>query len=170
MLDVFFSLTQLLKRIKIDMIFNIFSILASIRTIDVGHCLIISRRVVPRFTDLTPEEVSDLWHTAQVIANPLQTFFKGEALNLAIQDGPAAGQSVPHVHVHLIPRKKGDFKRNDQVYNEIDKTDLSRNVTMDAEEDRKPRTLQEMAEEAAILRPLFTTSLPIPDDVESADN
>lgn len=151
------------------MIVNLFSILASIFTIAVGHCLIISRRVVPRFIDLTPDEVSDLWHTAQVIANPLQTYFKGEALNLAIQDGPAAGQSVPHVHVHVIPRKKGDFN-NDQVYNEMDKTDLSRNVTMDAEEDRKPRTLQEMAEEAAVLRPLFTTSLPIPDDVESFEN
>lgn len=135
-------------------------------TTAVGHCLIISRRVVPRFVDLTPDEVTDLWNTARVIAIPLQNFFKGEALNLAIQDGPAAGQSVPHVHVHVVPRKKGDFERNDQVYDEMDKADLSRNVTMDADEDRKPRTLQEMANEAAILRPLFSTSLPIPDDAE----
>ena len=37
-----------------------------------------------------------------------------------LQDGPAAGQSVPHVHVHVLPRKKGDFANNDEVYDAID--------------------------------------------------
>ena len=37
-----------------------------------------------------------------------------------LQDGPAAGQSVPHVHVHILPRKTGDFENNDEVYDAID--------------------------------------------------
>ena len=37
-----------------------------------------------------------------------------------MQDGPAAGQSVPHLHVHVLPRKAGDFANNDEVYDAID--------------------------------------------------
>jgi diadenosine tetraphosphate (Ap4A) HIT family hydrolase len=39
---------------------------------------------------------------------------------LVVQDGPAAGQTVPHVHVHCLPRRPGDLKRNDDVYDAID--------------------------------------------------
>uniref|UniRef100_A0A3Q0SK65 HIT domain-containing protein n=1 Tax=Amphilophus citrinellus TaxID=61819 RepID=A0A3Q0SK65_AMPCI len=34
------------------------------------------------------------------------------------QDGPEAGQTVKHVHIHVLPRKAGDFKRNDSIYDE----------------------------------------------------
>ena len=37
------------------------------------------------------------------------------------QDGPAAGQTVPHVHIHVLPRKPGDFEKNDEVYDELDR-------------------------------------------------
>ena len=40
--------------------------------------------------------------------------------NDIMQDGPLAGQTVPHVHIHVLPRKKGDFERNDEVYDAID--------------------------------------------------
>ena len=40
-------------------------------------------------------------------------------MTLAIQDGPEAGQTVKHVHVHVLPRKAGDFAENDQIYNEV---------------------------------------------------
>jgi HIT domain len=42
------------------------------------------------------------------------------AARLALQDGPAAGQTVPHVHVHVLPRKFGDFEPNDKIYDAID--------------------------------------------------
>lgn len=35
------------------------------------------------------------------------------------QDGPEAGQTVPHVHIHIIPRKAGDFDNNDEIYDAV---------------------------------------------------
>ena len=35
------------------------------------------------------------------------------------QDGPEAGQTIPHVHVHILPRRKGDFEKNDDIYEKV---------------------------------------------------
>ncbi|KAJ1552536.1 hypothetical protein HK405_010968, partial [Cladochytrium tenue] len=80
--------------------------------------------------------------------------------------GPDAGQTVPHVHIHIIPRRAGDFAVNDQVYEDLDRKEAELAKAMsappaikaavpDSEDDRKPRTEVEMAEEAARLRRLF---------------
>ena len=45
--------------------------------------------------------------------------YQSTALTLAIQDGSDAGQTVEHVHVHLLPRRPGDFKKNDDVYEKV---------------------------------------------------
>jgi hypothetical protein len=39
--------------------------------------------------------------------------------DITYQDGPQAGQTVAHVHIHLIPRKKGDFEKNDEIYDAV---------------------------------------------------
>ncbi len=128
----------------------------------IGHCLVLSRRVVSRFSDLTREEVVDLWTTAHTIAPVLEKQFNGKSLTLAIQDGAQAGQTVPHVHVHIIPRIRGDFERNDEVYEALDKEGAGKRFD---DEDRKARTPEEMKAEADVLRPLFqSTSLTIPED------
>ena len=57
---------------------------------------------------------------AQRVGSVVEQHFGAESLTLAIQDGPAAGQSVPHVHIHCLPRRYGDFKNNDDVYDAID--------------------------------------------------
>jgi bis(5'-adenosyl)-triphosphatase len=134
-----------------------------------GHVLIIPRRVVPAFEGLTLAEAADLMATAHAVAPRLRRAFGGAALTLAVQDGLAAGQTVPHVHMHVLPRREGDFVPNDKVYDALDAADMARkaagggNPLIDAEAERKPRTRDEMAAESAMLRPLFADlSLPIP--------
>lgn len=57
---------------------------------------------------------------------------------------------VPHVHMHIIPRKTGDWANNDDIYQELDE----KKQGVDNEE-RKPRTEQEMSLEASELRVYF---------------
>lgn len=71
---------------------------------------------------------------------------------------------MPHVHIHILPRNTHDYDRNDQVYDELEKSDMSRNLKVDAEKEREPRTSQQMAAEAKILRKLYDSPVPIPAD------
>ncbi|XP_058844540.1 bis(5'-adenosyl)-triphosphatase-like [Acipenser ruthenus] len=83
-----------------------------------GHVLVCPLRLVERFHDLRPEEVADLFQTTQRVSGVLENHFCGTSLTIAIQDGPEAGQTVKHVHVHVLPRKRGDFEKNDSIYDE----------------------------------------------------
>ena len=100
-----------------------------------------------------------------------------------LQDGPAAGQTIPHVHFHILPRRlhSDRFQSNkDAVYPAIEEAeselhaDLERvakspkrqtpttePLKMDADADRKPRGLDEMIEEAELLRGFFEAEMGI---------
>ena len=125
--------------------------LVNLKPIIPGHVLIIPKRVCARFADLTPEEVGDLYSSVHKLAPKLEAKYGCSALNIAMQDGKDAGQSVAHVHVHMLPRKPGDFERNDDVYEELDRQELDKVL----EAERKPRTMEQMANEANELRPIF---------------
>ncbi len=116
-----------------------------------GHVLVSPKAVVPRFTALSSEQVADLWTLAHRVGSMLEAHYKVDSLTLSIQDGPGAGQSVPHVHIHVLPRVKGDFEPNDKVYDALDEGDVKRNL----DEDRVARTADEMAAEAALYQPYF---------------
>lgn len=61
--------------------------------------------------DLTTDEYVDLFASVRFIAPRLEKHYEAQALNIAIQDGVESGQSVPHVHVHVLPRKTGTFRK-----------------------------------------------------------
>ncbi|KAJ0099243.1 hypothetical protein Patl1_20500 [Pistacia atlantica] len=70
-------------------------------------------------------------------------------------DGPEAGQTVPHVHIHILPRKSGDFERNDEIYDAIDGKEKELQQKLDLDKERKDRGFEEMAQEADKFRSLF---------------
>uniref|UniRef100_A0A7S3RNF9 HIT domain-containing protein n=1 Tax=Strombidinopsis acuminata TaxID=141414 RepID=A0A7S3RNF9_9SPIT len=68
-----------------------------------GHVMVIPRRVAPRMGELTAEELEDLWRTVRHVQGVVQEFHGASCATLGVQDGKDAGQSVPHVHVHILP-------------------------------------------------------------------
>ena len=73
-----------------------------------GHTLIIPRRHVGSFFEVTDEERADLMQLLAQARQGLEQEFRPAGYNIGINDGVAAGQTVPHLHIHLIPRYAGD--------------------------------------------------------------
>ena len=94
--------------------------LVNLKPVVPGHVLVVSRRRVPRLSALSPPELCDLWSTVQRVGAAVEAYHGAHALSVALQDGPAAGQTVPHLHVHVLPRHRGDLDDNDTVYDLID--------------------------------------------------
>ncbi len=73
-----------------------------------GHALIIPRRHLASYFDLPPEEQQLLWAMVNECKKYLQEHYHPDGFNIGINIGDAAGQTIPHVHIHLIPRYTGD--------------------------------------------------------------
>jgi len=73
-----------------------------------GHTLIIPKRHVPSFFDLESVEKTAVFQALDVAKQALDREFSPAGYNVGINDGRWAGQTIPHLHVHLIPRYEGD--------------------------------------------------------------
>jgi len=73
-----------------------------------GHTLIISHRVIPTWWDATPSEQVGLMELATQVKLILDGRFGPDGYNLGFNAGAAAGQTIEHLHIHLIPRRTGD--------------------------------------------------------------
>jgi diadenosine tetraphosphate (Ap4A) HIT family hydrolase len=73
-----------------------------------GHTLIIPKRHVASFFDVTDAERTDLMSLLAAARDDLDREFRPAGYNIGINDGAAAGQTMPHLHIHLIPRYDGD--------------------------------------------------------------
>jgi len=74
-----------------------------------GHTLIIPRRHVASFFETTEEERRAMLKLLDEMKAMLDREHRPDGYNIGINNGPAAGQTVMHVHMHLIPRYKGDL-------------------------------------------------------------
>lgn len=73
-----------------------------------GHTLVISRRHIGSLFELSPDEFQALWGILQQVRANLDEAFRPDGFNLGVNDGSVAGQTVPHLHLHVIPRYQGD--------------------------------------------------------------
>jgi diadenosine tetraphosphate (Ap4A) HIT family hydrolase len=74
-----------------------------------GHTLVIPKRHVGSFFEVTDAERADLMSLLAAAREELDREFHPAGYNIGINDGAAAGQTVPHLHIHLIPRYAGDL-------------------------------------------------------------
>ena len=72
-----------------------------------GHTLVIPKEAAERVTELSPESAVALMRTTQKVATAVKKGLECPALMLVELDGTDAGQSVPHVHFHILPRRAG---------------------------------------------------------------
>ena len=91
--------------------------------IDQGHSLVLPREHFERVTDMDPEKVGALFSKTPKIARGILKTTQADAFSMTQNNGWAAKQIVPHVHVHIIPRynDKGTIwtKRNITNYDEL---------------------------------------------------
>lgn len=73
-----------------------------------GHTLIVTRRHVGSFFETTAEERAELLRLLDHARETLVAEFRPDGFNIGINDGRVAGQTIPHLHIHLIPRYSGD--------------------------------------------------------------
>jgi histidine triad (HIT) family protein len=73
-----------------------------------GHALVIPKVHVAKLEDAPPEHAAALMHTVQKLIPALCSATQCEDVTVAINNGPDAGQEVQHLHVHVIPRQRGD--------------------------------------------------------------
>ena len=102
-----------------------------------GHVLLAPTRVEKSYSNLTETEAIEMWISAKNISENLKKYYHTNSVQISIQDGKEAGQTVEHCHIHLIPIPEG-YK--------------SKGVDND---NRKARTLEEMTQEAEIYKQNF---------------
>jgi len=73
-----------------------------------GHILVVPRKHVTTLFDLSPVEQASLWQLVSEVRSYLSHKFNPDGFNIGINDGQAAGQTVMHAHIHVIPRRIGD--------------------------------------------------------------
>tara|TARA_R110001599_G_scaffold230819_1_gene430092 strand:- start:4975 stop:5334 length:360 start_codon:yes stop_codon:yes gene_type:complete len=75
-----------------------------------GHCLIIPKRHVETWFDMTKEEQIEAFELIDKVKALIDEKYSPDGYNIGMNCGETAGQTIPHAHIHVIPRYKGDME------------------------------------------------------------
>ena len=73
-----------------------------------GHALVVAKRHVADLFELSVDEQRSLWALLPAVKKAIESRYSPAGYNIGVNVGIAAGQTVGHVHVHVIPRYEGD--------------------------------------------------------------
>lgn len=79
-----------------------------INPVNPGHALAVAKGHWPTVDVIPPEVLASVVKTAQRVAKAVMTELRPHGVNLVQANGPGAGQSVPHLHIHIMPRRPND--------------------------------------------------------------
>ncbi len=74
-----------------------------------GHVLVVPKQHVTGFLDVDDAQMTELMIFSRKLILFLKKEFKADGVDFTIQDGKSAGQTIDHMHVHIVPRYKGDL-------------------------------------------------------------
>ena len=80
----------------------------NLRQANPGHVLVIPKVHIEMVYDLSPEQSAQLFQTVATVARAIRASLAPRGLSLWQSNGAVAGQEIPHVHIHLLPRRLGD--------------------------------------------------------------
>ena len=100
-----------------------------------GHCLVISKRHVPWWHDLSEAETASLFNTARIVSSKIMQAFSPDFVMLY-----ARGRRIPHTHIFLVPTRSGDLL--DRYFNALEKVQES---SMELTRLQEPSYMQEAA-------------------------
>jgi diadenosine tetraphosphate (Ap4A) HIT family hydrolase len=78
--------------------------------VSLGHALIVPKRLIANYFDLSIKEQMACWMMVNKVKSHLQMQYSPDGFNIGINIKEAAGQSIPHCHIHVIPRYTGDVE------------------------------------------------------------
>ena len=98
--------------------------------IDVGHSLVLPRKHHDQITDMTSEDVGKIFAFVPKIAKAILEATGADAFSIGQNNGEAAKQIVPHVHIHIIPRynSKGAVWTKRQIASDDDLSELAKKI------------------------------------------
>ena len=112
-----------------------------------GHSLVVPQYHVPRLLDMGADDIPGFFSFARQVTSLLVNVYDADGFDWIIQEGEAAGQTVPHLHLHVIPRLSGDLGSPGSWFEKLTGT----RVAVDSA-DRRKLSREEMRNEVRFIQ------------------